>query len=158
MKKSRILMYLAAILAIGIIYWLWLPAINLHSLEFCVFILMSLGILLLPLVLGSAVGYLDAFQVTANGKVTYSKAKNADPKSGKVVKYLLIAIGVIILLMLILGIYSAPIFHAKTYKDLLIPVKANFTEDVAEISMSQVPVVDRDTATRLGARKLGEMS
>lgn len=158
MKTSRVLLFLAAILAMGLLYWLWLPAVNLHSLEFCVFLLISLGILLLPLLLSQAMGYLQSFQVTDSGKVTYTKAKSVDPRWGKVIKYVLLSMAAILVLMVIAGIYSAPIFHASTYKDLINPVKANFTEDVAEISMSQVPVVDRDTATRLGARKLGEMS
>ena len=34
----------------------------------------------------------------------------------------------------------------------------DFSADVAEISREQIPVVDRDTASRLGQRKLGEMS
>ena len=37
-------------------------------------------------------------------------------------------------------------------------IRNDFTADVAEINRSQIPVVDRDTASRLGQRKLGEMS
>ena len=55
-------------------------------------------------------------------------------------------------------IIGARIFNARKYASLIETTNGNFATDVAELSMSQIPVVDRDTATRLGQRKLGEMS
>lgn len=43
-------------------------------------------------------------------------------------------------------------------RDLIQMETGDFSADVAEISMNQIPVVDKDTATRLGSRKLGEMT
>jgi hypothetical protein len=60
---------------------------------------------------------------------------------------------------LILGdIIGHPFFHAKAYYNLLPITESNFTEDVSQISMGSIPVVDKDSASRLGKRKLGEMS
>ena len=35
--------------------------------------------------------------------------------------------------------------------------ESSFNQDIAEIPLSQIPVVDRDTAARLGSRKIGEV-
>ena len=51
-----------------------------------------------------------------------------------------------------------PFFHAKAYKNLLQVTDGDFSTDVAQLKMDNIPVVDKDTASRLGKRKLGEMS
>ena len=61
-------------------------------------------------------------------------------------------------LFLVAYLSGAEIFNASRYSELLPLEDGNFSQDVAELSMSQIPVVDRDTASRLGQRKLGEIS
>ena len=56
------------------------------------------------------------------------------------------------------SIIGAEIFNAKAYNNLIKMSDGDFTKDVAEINMDQIPIVDRDTASRLAQRKLGEMS
>ena len=58
----------------------------------------------------------------------------------------------------IFNVVGLEIFNATRYKDLITIQDGNFTEEVAELSMSQIPVVDRDSSMALGKRKLGEMS
>ena len=53
---------------------------------------------------------------------------------------------------------GSQIFNASRYEKLITMEDGDFTADVAEINRSQIPVVDRDTASRLGQRKLGEIS
>ncbi len=54
--------------------------------------------------------------------------------------------------------YSSPIFHAKSYqKQLVLDKKADFYKDNETISYQSIPVVDRESAIRLGDRKMGEM-
>lgn len=65
---------------------------------------------------------------------------------------------VIIVLSLIVSFIGIPFFQAKNYRDLITVEEGDFSQDVAELSMNSVPVVDRDSAMRLGSRKLGEMS
>ena len=69
-------------------------------------------------------------------------------------------LGVSVLILATFGIiimYSSPIFHAQQYATLIEKQKGNFAKDVAEITFDQVPTVDRDTAQRLGDRKMGEL-
>ena len=61
--------------------------------------------------------------------------------------------------MVIVGgtLISAEIFHASAYQKLMPVEERDFTEDISQISLKDVPVVDRDSAVRLGDRKLGEL-
>lgn len=65
---------------------------------------------------------------------------------------------VIIVLSLVVSFIGIPFFQSKNYRDLITVEDGDFTADVAELSMNSIPVVDRDSAMRLGSRKLGEMS
>ena len=59
----------------------------------------------------------------------------------------------------ILGsIMSTVIFRASSYEKLLPIETGNFAEEVDQLSFDEIPVLDRASATRLGNRKLGELS
>lgn len=74
------------------------------------------------------------------------------------VKVLVIAAIVIVVLGILASVIGSQLFNAKSYSCLITFNEGNFTEDVAELSMSQIPVVDRETSVALGKRKLGEIS
>ena len=57
-----------------------------------------------------------------------------------------------------MNIIGAQIFNAGKYNKLLELKNGDFTTDVAELKMNQIPVVDRDSSQTLGKRKLGEIS
>ena len=77
------------------------------------------------------------------------------PKWAKVLSILAGAMGV----YLVVGyIVSLPIFHASSYQQQLnVDQSADFYADNQTISFNQIPVVDRDSAMRLGDRKMGEI-
>ena len=56
----------------------------------------------------------------------------------------------------IIWLTSSEITNAKKYQQLTVNTR-DFQKDVAEIPISQIPIVDKDTAIRLGDRKLGEV-
>ena len=60
--------------------------------------------------------------------------------------------------MLLASALGLKVFNAARYRDLITITDGNFTTDVSELNMSQIPVVDKDTASRLGSKKLGEMT
>jgi len=78
-------------------------------------------------------------------------------KQVKVSSYLLVVSVLILAVVGVMAIYSMPIFHAQRYATLIEKQEGDFTKDVAEITFDQVPTVDRDTAQRLGDRKMGEI-
>ena len=73
-------------------------------------------------------------------------------------KYGLGLAAALVVLSIVATVIGIPFFNANRYRDLITITDGDFAADVAELNMSQIPVVDRDTASRLGSRKLGEMT
>ena len=67
-------------------------------------------------------------------------------------------IAVCVLIFLIGELCGAVVFRAADYRSLLDVNEGNFTEDVEEITYDQIPTLDLDSATKLGDRKMGELS
>lgn len=65
---------------------------------------------------------------------------------------------VLVIFPIIAGIFSWQVLRAGAYRDLITVTEGNFTDDVAEISFDEIPMLDKDSAERLGDRKLGELS
>ncbi|MBR5453657.1 MAG: CvpA family protein, partial [Clostridia bacterium] len=147
---------LLTVLAIFLVFWFNLPPINLRSSEFYSFVVISLIIIYVLNFL--SVG--SVAEVLKNGGDGISPDRLRSTFSGlkKTTKVFLIPIVIIIAVSFIATIIGSPFFFSSIYKDLIVKEDGDFTEDIVELSMSQIPVVDRDTASRLGLRKLGEMS
>ena len=67
---------------------------------------------------------------------------------------------IVILCVATLGIgqvASHQFFHAGAYQKLIPVENREFTEDIAQVSMKDVPIVDKDSAIQLGNRKIGEL-
>ena len=76
----------------------------------------------------------------------------------KIMKYSLIIIGLLVIYVAGGTFASSTIFNAKSYqKQLTLDKKSDFFEDNKTISYQSIPVVDRDSAIKLGDRKMGEM-
>ena len=76
-------------------------------------------------------------------------------KVGKV----LVGLAAVFIAYVFIGqLISSPIFHASSYqKQLKLDKKADFYADNKTISYQSIPVVDRDSAIKLGDRKMGQM-
>lgn len=55
------------------------------------------------------------------------------------------------------SILSSPIVNAAKYQKLLKVEEGEFTEDIKQISYDQIPLLDRDSASILGNRKMGSL-
>ena len=64
----------------------------------------------------------------------------------------------IIIFLIFSGFLGHPLLWSGSYYNLLKTEDGNFSKDVSQISAKNIPVVDKDSASRLGKRKLGEMS
>ncbi len=88
----------------------------------------------------------------------YTNEVDVPPASTKI----LTAIGAIpILLVLgitVFNIFNGPLFRADDYADLIQVEEKSFEQDYPEIDLNQIPLMDRDTAQRLGDRQLGSMN
>lgn len=66
---------------------------------------------------------------------------------------------IVLLIFMVLGtIISSPILRAGAYSELLEVKTGDFTADIDEISFNQIPMLDKDSAEKLGDKKLGELS
>lgn len=164
MKKAFniIVRLLIAAVIIFVAYWFTLPAINLVNTGFWGFLIFCIAVITALLLPKNAFSFLGGFSVETRGNQSHVKfngsVKESLKKAGLLLKISGAAIGLIVLFLLVGGIMGWEIFNATNYRDLLTMTDGDFSADVAELNMSQIPVVDRDTAERLGSRKLGEMS
>ena len=142
---ARVGINLIVTLVVGFLYfYLELPAINLQSPDFYAFALLLCAVYCISAVLTSG------FQ--AQGAGNYFRFVK---KQCKIPLFLAVAL---LALALVGTLVGSVIFRAKTYAELL-PVEAgDFAAEVDEISYDQIPMLDKDSAERLGDRKLGELS
>lgn len=153
---------LAALAVLFVSYWFMLPPINVVSPDFWKFVLFAVVVLLVALV-PSPLKQLKVLGETArrprDGKSIYVDEIKKNVKGmGILLKIGGGAIAAILLFLAVGSVAGWELFNASSYRDLLVMDDGDFATDVAELNMSQIPVVDRDTAERLGSRKLGEMS
>lgn len=134
----------------GFIYFYFkLPAINWRSPELWAMLFLLAVIYIVAYFFAD----LKSPNKTKRGK-TYSYSLTV-PKNMKVA--FSIVGGVAIALLLICFVSSSKVFMASKYQKMLTVNESNFSEDIAELPLSQIPIVDKDTAQRLASRKIGEV-
>ena len=156
MKKFLSLLprILLCLIAEFLLFWFQLPPINLRSPDFWSFIFESIAICSLIIGMAAIVSYVRRAKGRTPNLIADGKA--AIKNAALPVKIIIGVLVAIILFSLVMNLIGTKLFNASGYSKMLTPETGDFSADVSEISMSQIPVVD--TATRLGQRKLGEMS
>lgn len=142
-KKNKAFIVLALIIMAGIYYYVTLPAFNLHSSE--TWYLLAIFMVLL------VVWYL------ARSGRSYGLRSIIELKEDKVLRVFLICILALGIVYLGGSILSSEIVNASAYEKLMTVEEGTFTDDVEELSFDKIPLLDRDTATLLGDRKMGSM-
>ncbi len=142
---GRTLLNLAVTLLVAAIYYyVELPALNLHSGSLYVFV-----ILLCAVYCGMAI-LTSGFQ--GNGAKGYFGFVK---KQCKIPFFLALAM---ILTAIIGSVIGWKLIRAADYRELLAVETGDFASEVEEISFDQIPMLDRDSASKLGNRKLGELA
>ena len=143
---TRTLINLAVTLAAGLVYfYLELPALNLHAEEFYTFVFLLCIVYCVCAVITSG------FQGNGvKGYFGFVKKQCTVPFAVFIALIAAIAIG---------GLSSWVVLRAGSYAQLL-PLEegGDFAAGVEEVSYDQIPMLDADSAARLGSRKLGELS
>ena len=142
---GRTLLNLAVTLLVGAVYfYVELPALNLHSGSLYVFVILLCAVYCVMAILTSG------FQGEgAKGYFGFVK------KQCKIPFFLALAM---ILTAIIGSIIGWKLIRAADYRDLLTVETGDFASEVEEISFDQIPMLDRDSASKLGNRKLGELA
>ncbi len=138
-------------------FWFKLPAINLKNREFWIFLIASIIICTVVFAISAIISFLTDIQGKRKDYVL-EHSKQVVKFSSKPFKAVLISLALILLFIFSMDIIGAKIFNAKNYSNLISLKNSDFSKDVTEIKMSQIPVVDRDVATRLGNRELGNIT
>lgn len=143
--KKRILTAAVLLCALGIYYYVALPAISIHSMDFWIFLIVA--------VLLFAVGWGISF--ARKEHLTYYELKKL--KNSRTLKWVLALLVLLVAVFLIGLLLSSPVVNAKKYQQLMKVETGEFTADIEELSFDQIPLLDRDSATLLGNRKMGSM-
>lgn len=145
-KFMRVIINILVTAIFGFAYFYFeLPALNFSAPELYTFV----GILCIVYIVCSLVT--SGYKVTGGLREYGTYVKNQCKIPG--------AILILLVVVFVIGsITSWAIFRANSYKQLLTVENGNFSQDVEEISYDKIPMLDEQSAERLGDRKLGELS
>lgn len=142
---TRTLINLGVTLVFALVYfYVELPALNFHAEEFYVFAFLICAVYCICAVVTSG------FQGEGiKGYVGFVKKQCVIPFLAFIALIAAIAIG---------AVTSWVVLRAGSYSELLSIETGDFASEVDEISYDQIPMLDEDSAARLGNRKLGELA
>ena len=142
---TRTLINLGVTLLFGLGYFYFeLPALNFHAEEFYVFVFLLCAVYCVCAVLASG------FQGEGvKGYFGFVKKQCTIP---------FLVLVALIAAIIIGGLTSWVVIRAGSYSKLLSIKDGDFASEVEEISYNQIPMLDEDSAARLGSRKLGELA
>ena len=134
---TRTLINLGVTLLFGLGYFYFeLPALNFHAEEFYVFVFLLCAVYCFQ---GEGV----------KGYFGFVKKQCTIP---------FLVLVALIAAIIIGGLTSWVVIRAGSYSKLLSIKDGDFASEVEEISYNQIPMLDEDSAARLGSRKLGELA
>ena len=142
---TRTLINLGVTLLFGLGYFYFeLPALNFHAEEFYVFVFLLCAVYCVCAVLTSG------FQGEGvKGYFGFVKKQCTIP---------FLVLVALIAAIIIGGLTSWVVIRAGSYSKLLSIKDGDVASEVEEISYNQIPMLDEDSAARLGSRKLGELA
>lgn len=151
--KKYVVSLVVTLLAAGLMYYLFLPALNVQSVGFWMYLFVVFLIFLI----------LFSIWTEVENSAAAGKKPKKNPKKDKADNITMgISGGLVILTLAILvigGIASHKVFHAKTYANMITVENAVFAEDMEEAtSVSNIALMDTQSATIIGNRTLGALS
>ena len=144
---KNILVNLIVTIVAGFIYfYVELPPINLHSAAFYSFFLFISAVYCVTAAITSGI-----YRQAENGKTFWKLLKGSCMVP-------LVIIGAVFVIYVVGGLLSSVILRSGAYAKLMTVEPGSFTDEIEEISFDQIPMLDRDSAEKLGDRKLGELA
>ena len=151
MKKSYILAVIVQIIFMAVYYYFVLPPINVHSMEFWSFVMISLAVF----------AGLCAFCYYGS-EVMYISSKKTRKNLTKAPLFIMVpVIGTLVIVVgiTVLNFFYSPLFNAKSYSQrITVDQTAVFTDDFKEVDFDALPLLDRVSSEKLGDRVMGQMS
>lgn len=147
---KRFFKYLILAIILGLVgylyYYISLPAINIHSPGLWFFFIGAMVIICIAVVV-----------VAISRDSSKSFFHFTDLLRHKSVLVIAGATLAVIVFLIVGSILSSPMVNAGRYQKLLKPEDRNFTEDIKQISFKDIPILDKDSASLLGSRKMGSI-
>lgn len=141
MKKFTrfLLLPLIVLLIVGAVcYYIYLPAVNIHSSEFWIFLfILCVAATLAALVFGSRP------KLRQNGQNLEMDLESPVKKNPLFKVCLTLSLG-LLAVYAIGSLLSSPIINAKKYRDLIQMETRDFAKDIEQISYSEIPLLDKD--------------
>ena len=155
MKKNKILrnlvLFFIALIALGIYYYVTIPAINIHSAG-------TWGVILLLVAVLMGISLLKQFKKNRDTIVEDANTFHFNIReTGLAFKALGILFIVLCVVYVVGSLLSSPFFNAAKYQSLLTIEEREFTDDIKEVDYKTIPLLDKDSASLLGNRKMGSM-
>ena len=143
MKRKIISLIITLILG-AIIYYVTLPALNIHNFGFWVFISFLIAIYSL----------INEFEkITNYHHIAINKKWKKLNFSGFMI------IPFIYILIIVINFIGSPIFNASKYANrITIDESKTFIEDIMPVDFTKLPLLDKDSSSKLGDRVMGQMS
>lgn len=144
-------LYILLAIILFIYYYIALPPLHYASMDFWFFLLLiTAGILIIEFIY-------DGFNFIS-AKKQDSDAKPSLKSVSWKYKLLILPWPFIILIGVLSNFIFSPFFFAESYSQMIEVETVDFTEGFPETDINQIPLVDRDTAERLGDRQLGNLT
>ncbi len=139
--KEKIISAVITIIYTMVIYYFFLPAINVQSMGFWVFLISILTVWTTCNLLGNFI---------LRKKLKYNE---------NLLKIYIIAFLVVFIGIGAVNITMSPLFQAKKYaKRITIDETGDFSKDVEQVDFKSLPLLDKDSSRKVGDRVMGQMS
>lgn len=141
-KGKRLLLSVFVTLLVGfILFYIFLPPINIHSFAFWFYLIILLSV----------------FGVINFGTGIFSLRQKEFDLKNKANYYPFIAPMIIIVFIVLVNIINGPFFMAKKYANRIEVKTASFTDEIKEVDFNTLAIVDRESSSKLGDRVMGSM-
>jgi len=142
-NKFNILTIIITLVLAFVVYFFFLPPINVTSMSFWIYLIIILSIYLI---------LSTSSRFDLKGRII-GKIKD--------IKILMISILVIIVGILGINFILSPLFNSKAFSQRINVVEDteenNFVNEIKEVDFKVLPLLDKDSSTRLGDRVMGQM-
>lgn len=146
---------ISLVLIFGLFY-VNLPPINLRSPQFWFFLMQCIIVCTIANFFGTLSEIFQ--QATKYGEINGDDIRDIFGGFTGPLKIAVVSAIGIFCFIFVGSLVGHPILWANNYYNLLKVDDGSFAKEVSQVSSKNIPVVDRDSASRLGKRKLGEMS
>ncbi len=138
---------LITLLFAAVYYYITYPALDIQNIQFYVFIV---PILIVFLVCETVFHTAIVIEDLQTGKISVQNHRIAK---------LWWVIPVCIVIILLVVLFNSPLFNAKKYyQRISIDTSKSFQDNIEEVDFNKLPLLDKDSSTKLGDRVMGGMS